>query len=165
VVVLDASLRALLDGVDWTGTAPAATAYPSLPLDAEELLLAYIEIVGIHPQDCYGVATSIREQQTARVPPGEPTRGDAASVATLVHRDHDSYEDGRARFAEWCALEVGTRLVDEREAVDGVQRWGAKAVKLKNLDTLGLGDYRQHGVGDAVDTAFYPYCAGPAPRP
>ena len=165
VAALDLSLRYQMEPWPWTQDPPAATAYPRLPTDTDELLLAYLEIVGLHPQDCYGVATTIREQQSGRVLPGEPVRGDAAGFVTLVHRDDDDYEAGRRRFAEWCELAVGIRLVDERETVEAFVRWGNRALKLKNMDTMGIGAFRDHKVGQHQDVNFYPYCAGPKPRP
>ena len=164
VAALDLSLRYQLEPWPWTQDPPTATAYPWLPGDTDELLLAYLEIVGLHPQDCYGVATTIREQQSGRVLPGDAVRGDAAGLVTVVHRDDDDYEAGRRRFAEWCQLEVGCQLVDEREPVEAFVRWGVRAMKLKNIDTMGLGTYREHKVGQSMDVDFYPYCAGPRPR-
>ena len=108
---------------------------------------------------------SIREQQSGRVLPGDPVRGDAAGIVAVVHRDDDGYESGRRRFAEWCELEVGCRLVDERETVEALVRWGNRALKLKTIDTMGLGAFRDNKVGQAQDTSFYHYCAGPRPRP
>ena len=165
VAGLDLSLRYQFEPWPWTQAPPAATAYPSLPGDTDELLLAYLEIVGVAPQDCYGVATTVREQQSGRVLPGEPVRGDAAGFVTVVHLDDDDYEAGRRRFADWCQLEVGGQLVDEREPVEAFVRWGVRAMKLKNIDTMGLGTYREHKVGQSMDVDFYPYCAGPRPRP
>ncbi len=165
VEVLDASLRPLLDGRPWTDRPPTTT-HPDLPYDAEELLVAYLGIVGVDPGDCYGVSLSIRDQQSATVRGGgDPERGDAATIATLVYRDRDAYEDGRERFARWSAEETGTTFVDEREPLDAIQRWGNRALKVKNVDTLGLDTFREHQVGQAQDMAFYPYCAGPRPRP
>ncbi|QYG93330.1 hypothetical protein HC251_13450 [Iamia sp. SCSIO 61187] len=167
VEVLDPSLRSLIEPHPWTGSPPELTAYPDLPVDADELLRAYLEIVGVDPGDCYGVSTSIREQQSAPVVPsaGDTERGDAASLVTLVYRDRDAYEDGRERFAVWSRDETGTVFVDEREAVDSVQRWGNRALKVKNVDTIGLGTFREHNVGQEMDVQLYPYCAGPRPTP
>jgi hypothetical protein len=165
VEVLDASLRPLLETRPWTSSSPT-TAYGDLPYDADELLTAYLAIVGVDPGDCYGVSTSIREQQSGMVTSGsDPERGDAASIATIVYRDRDAYEDGRERFAVWGRDECGTAFVDQREAVDAIQRWGNRALKVKNIDTMGLGTFRDHKVGQAQDQAFYPYCAGPRPTP
>jgi len=165
VEVLDPTLRTVTERHPWTEPPPEATAYPDLPADADELLTAYLEIVGVDPGDCYGATTSIRDQQSAPVLAGDPERASAASVVTLVYRDRDVYAEGRARFARWSAEETGTTFVDEREAVDGIERWGNRALKVKNVDTMGLGTFREHGVGQAQDMAFYPYCAGPRPSP
>lgn len=167
VEVLDAALRAVSDGRPWTDDpAVGETAYPDLPRDAEELLTAYLEIVGIDPGDCYGVSTSVHQQQSAPVLPtaGEPERATVASVATIVYRDRAAYEDGREAFARWSREETGTTFVDEREAVGAVERWGNRALKAKNLDTMGLGTFREQNMSQGQDVQFYPYCAGPRPR-
>lgn len=165
VEVLDPSLRTVCETHPWTGPPPAETAYPDLPADADELLIAYLGIVGVDPGDCYGVSTSIRDQQSAPVVSGDPDRASVASLVTVVYRDRDAYEDGRARFARWSADETGTTFVDEREAVGGIERWGNRALKGKNLDTMGLGTFRDQNVSQSQDVQFYPYCAGPRPRP
>lgn len=163
VAVLDPSLRPLLEPYPWTAPPPVVTTHPDLPVDADELLVAYLEIVGIDPGDTYGVALTVREQQSATVAADAGDRGDAASLVTVVHRDREAYAEGRERFARWSAEAVGTTLVDQREPVDAVQRWGNRALKVKNVDTMGLGTFRDQGVGQAQDVAFYPYCAGPRP--
>lgn len=165
VEVLDAALRAVSESRAWTDDPGRDTAYPDLPLDADELLTAYLEIVGVDPIDCYGVSTSVHQQQSAPVVVGDPERATVASVATVVYRDRDAYEDGRERFARWSREEAGTTFVDEREAVAALERWGNRALKAKNLDTMGLGTFRDQDVGQGQDVQFYPYCAGPTPRP
>lgn len=165
VAALDLSVAFQVEPWPWTQGRPPTTRYPGVPADTDELLLAYLEIVGVGPADCFGVSTTVRDQQAGRVLPGDTVRGDAAGLATVVHFDHDDFAEGRRRFAAWCDDVVGAVLVDRRQPVDAIDRWGVRALKLKNLDTMGLGTYREHDVGQEMDTAFYLYSAGPKPTP
>jgi hypothetical protein len=165
VDLLDAGVMAFAPQRPWTDPPPTMTEYPRLPVDAEELLLAYLEIVGVVPVDCYGVSISVVEQQYAPVQAPTTDRASAASSVAIVLRDRDAYEHGRERFEDWLEQQVQFDLRVLRKGVDGIERWGNRAVKVGVFHQVGLGTYRDLGFGKGLDGDTYQYCAGERPVP
>lgn len=114
--------------------APLPSPVPHLPRSAPELLLAYLDIVGIDPADCYGVDVTYDDPTTlgARDPRGKwmqsvsagdevicadgtpRTRWAGGADIVIAYRDDPRYEEGRARFAAYAAEVIGGPL--ERSA-------------------------------------------------
>ncbi len=101
---------------------PVPSPFPNLPSTPQELLRAYLEIVGVRPVDCYAVEVTEDEARNIQgvsqkgfvtistnrgdeqpCADGKPRRRlTAGSCAVLVYRDHPDYAEGRAR---WSAYE------------------------------------------------------------
>jgi hypothetical protein len=116
--------------------------FPHLPSTPQELLRAYLEVVGIRPEDSYGaqvtedgprdlsgvsqkglmtLTTNRGEEQPCADGELRPRLAGGARVV-IVHRDRAEYEAGRERWAAYereelqAALAHGTNV---REPIDG----------------------------------------------
>ena len=111
-----------LEVLDWEAVAAYNSPYrwggprvpaplPHLPGDWKELLLAYLEVVGVRPEDCYGIqATRTAEGGMAdlslasfrkNVSGGDRSRFHGAEHLVLAYRDRDTYVAGRERWAAY----------------------------------------------------------------
>src|SRR4051794_4249795 len=101
------------------GPARIPAPLPHLPTDFHELLTAYIEVVGLRPEDCYGVqATRTTEGMLADLSLAsfrknwntDKARCHAAEHLVLTYRDSEGYREGRARWAAYQADVLKARL-------------------------------------------------------
>jgi hypothetical protein len=116
---------------------PVPSPFPYLPATPQELLMMYLEVVGISPSDCYGAQVTIqhvRELSGRFGPAGSTNLGPkqpcadgkdrmrlhGAEQVVVTYRDSPAYVEGRARWAAYqqqvlqAHLERGLHL---REAV------------------------------------------------
>jgi hypothetical protein len=109
---------------------PMPSPVPHLPSTAQELLQAYLDIVGIAPLDCFGVQVTYDEPTTlnARDPRGKwmqsVTGGDESVCAdgkarkrwaggaqiVVAYRDDERYREGRERFDAYARGVLGGSL-------------------------------------------------------
>lgn len=112
---------------------PVPSPFPYLPSTPQELLKAYLDIVGISPADCYSAQVTIditkdvidREQvgwMTATSTRGEPqpcvdgtdrSRLSGAARVVVAYRDRPEYEVGRERWSAY-EQEVLQAQLDQR---------------------------------------------------
>src|SRR3954453_6612714 len=92
---------------------------PHLPTDAQELLSAYVEVVGLRPEDCYGVQltrgregvvadlslASLRQNFSA-----DKSRFHATEHVVLAYRDSEALREGRARWSAYQRDVLRARL-------------------------------------------------------
>jgi hypothetical protein len=119
-----------------TDPPPVPSPFPHLPATPQELLRAYLEVVGVRPEDSFsaqatvdrvralgGAATSAGPRQPC-ADGKDRARAHGCEHVVLVYRDRPEYVAGRARWAAYQAdqlqarLERGTgvrRRVDARE--------------------------------------------------
>jgi hypothetical protein len=92
---------------------------PHLPADFHELLTMYLEVVGLRPEDCYGVqATRSREGTIGDLSlasfkqnlNADRSRCHAAEHLVLTYRDSEAYRAGRERWAAYQRDVLKARL-------------------------------------------------------
>jgi hypothetical protein len=105
--------------------------FPYLPSTPQELLLAYLEVVGLQPSDCYSAQATVDRALelvqggflTTNLGPKQPCadgkdrmRTHACEHVVVAYRDRPEYAEGRARWAAYqqdvlqAHLERGMRL-------------------------------------------------------
>jgi hypothetical protein len=99
---------------------PVPSQFPYLPSTPQELLRAYLEVVGLQPRDCYGAQATVQRAQevrqagvfTTNLGPKQPCadgkermRARSGDVVVVAYRDRPEYVAGRARWAAY-QLEV-----------------------------------------------------------
>jgi hypothetical protein len=99
--------------------------FPYLPSTAQEVLLAYLEVVGLRPGDCYGAEVTIDELSAY----GSVTSTNDESLA-LDDLKLGGYEksicaDGEARTRLQCGSLVVISYRDRPEYAEGRNRWRA----------------------------------------
>lgn len=87
--------------------------FPYLPVTPQELIRAYLEVVGLHPADCYSVQATFDRPRavvqggllTTNLGPKqmcadgkERMRTSVGELVVIVHRDRPAYVEGRARW-------------------------------------------------------------------
>jgi hypothetical protein len=101
------------------GPARVPAPLPHLPTDFHELLTMYVEVVGLRPEDCYGVqATRSREGMLADLSlasfrknlKADKSRCHAAEHLVLTYRDSDAYREGRRRWEAYQRDVLHARL-------------------------------------------------------
>jgi hypothetical protein len=101
------------------GPARVPAPLPHLPTDFHELLSAYLEVVGVRPEDCYGVQiTRTGEGMLADLSiaswsknwSADRSRFHAAEHIVLTYRDSEAYREGRARWAAYQRDVLRARL-------------------------------------------------------
>ena len=97
---------------------PVPSPFPYLPATPQELLRAYLEVVGVQPSDCYSAQATVAPPARARagrlaetnLGPKQPcadgeermrTRG--CEHVVIVYRDRPEYVEGRTRWAAYQA--------------------------------------------------------------
>jgi len=97
---------------------PVPSPFPYLPATPQELLLMYLEVVGISPADCYGAQVTIHHvrELTGRFGPAgsvnfgpkqpcadgkDRMRLHGAEHVVVTYRDSPAYVEGRARWAAY----------------------------------------------------------------
>ena len=136
VEVLDWEAVAAWVAPDRNGPPRTPSPLPHLPSSWQELMTAYLEVVGVRPEDSYGV--QVTRADTARgladlslasarknfrsapkLPSADGTerrRLQAAEHVVLAYRDRAEYEDGRARWRAYQEEVLRARL-DHRSDV------------------------------------------------
>jgi hypothetical protein len=101
------------------GPARVPAPLPHLPTDFHELLTMYLEVVGLRPEDCYGVqATRTREGMLADLSlasfkknlNADKSRCHATEHLVLTYRDSEAYREGRERWAAYQRDVLRARL-------------------------------------------------------
>ncbi len=101
------------------GEARVPAPLPHLPTDAHELLTAYVEVVGLRPEDCYGVQlTRSAEGVVADLSlatfrqsfNADKSRFRATEHVVLAYRDSEALREGRGRWAAYQAEVLRARL-------------------------------------------------------
>ena len=103
--------RAVRPKIHHPHTAPSP--FPYLPSTPQELLLAYLEVVGLRPEDCYSAQCTVHHVReliqggvlTTNLGPKQPTadgkdrmRSHGCEQVVVVYRDHPDYVAGRERW-------------------------------------------------------------------
>jgi hypothetical protein len=150
----------------WTQPPQPMTAYPQLPQSPEELLTTYLAIVGVMPEDTYGVSVSVVEQQSGFLNAGSvhADRGQTASMIALVYRDTPTYAEGRGRFERYRREQLKVPLDVPRGAVGRLERYAIDGIKWHVKRQIGSDNYDAIGGDEGWDADTYPYIAGPTPR-
>lgn len=172
----DQQLPVRIDLLDWAGFALAeqrpwtmplqpVTRHPALPARPEELLVRYLEIVGLVPADVYGVALTIREQQCGFLAPSSvgAERGQSASLITVVYRDRDAYAAGRERFERYRADVLRVPVDVERDGMGRLERAAVAGIKWNVKRQMGGQEFDQYLGDEAYDAEMFPYLGGPLP--
>jgi hypothetical protein len=186
-----ASLGALrIDRLDWASLAEHVHYYPlstptipspkpRLPSTPQELLLAYLEVVGITSADCASAAVTTDDRTASRIESGvgpalpcadgKPRRrGHLATEVVLVYRDRPEYAEGRERWAAYQreVMRARPNHLTERRAVLDVPSRTDNAIRnassvieaitspLDWLDWVGR---------DEPPFVEFPYCWPPSP--
>jgi hypothetical protein len=117
VEILDWEAVAAWVAPDRNGPPRLPSPLPHLPSDWQELLLCYLEVVGVRSEDCYGAQVTrtterllsdlslASARKNFRSPPKttsadgkERSRLHAAEHVVIAYRDRAEYQDGRARW-------------------------------------------------------------------
>ncbi|MDA0163619.1 hypothetical protein OM076_25320 [Solirubrobacter ginsenosidimutans] len=150
--------------------------FPYLPSTPQELLRAYLEIVGLHPQDCYSAQATVDgvhglSGAHSNTGPKQPCvdgkdrmRAHGCRQLVFVYRDRPEYEQGRARWAAYqheqlqSRLERGTgaRRRIESDELGGMLGKVARAAEL--IDRLHWDNWFE---GAEEDIPRYRYCWPP----
>jgi hypothetical protein len=97
--------------------------FPYLPATPEELLVAYLQILGIDPADCYTASTTIDEFFAM----GERTTKDIERISLDDLKASDAEElpcaDGKARRRYHGATHIVVAYLDRPEYAAGPDRW------------------------------------------
>ena len=167
--------------LDWSAIARSPGHMPYLPGTPEELLWAYLEVVGVRAADSYSAACTVTTMQSVDhsynlfggnegpqpCADGKPRRRlRACQHVVLVYRDRPEYVEGRARWKAYQEQVLfarldhlsGTRtpLVVPRES--RLEKWAGRVEAIVNpLDAL---DYKLSEMG-AEKRVPWPYCWPP----
>jgi hypothetical protein len=134
--ILDWEAVAAWVAPDRNGPPRTPSPLPHLPSSWQELLIAYLEVVGVRSEDAYGVAVTraataqgLSDLSTAsmrknfRSPPKLPSadgnerrRMQAAELVVVAYRDRAEYQDGRGRWRAYQDAVLHARL-DHRSDV------------------------------------------------
>ncbi len=97
---------------------PAPSPFPYLPATPQELLRAYLAVVGVQPSDCYSAQATVHRPQalvqagflTTNLGPKQPCadgedrmRSRGCEHVVIVYRDRQEYAEGRGRWAAYQA--------------------------------------------------------------
>ena len=130
--------------------------FPYLPSTPQELLRAYLEIVGLRPTDCYSAQVTIDEPYalTGRIAMGTSTIGSAQPCAdgkdrkrmngarriVVTYRDRPEYAEGRERWNHYQhdvllahlerATQVRRPVVPDELPQNALLRAGARALNI-----------------------------------
>jgi hypothetical protein len=99
--------------------------FPYLPSTPQEVLLAYLEVVGLQPGDCYGAEVTV-DEMSAYGPVTSTTR----ESLTMDDLTFGGYEesvcvDGKSRTRLHCGSHVVVSYRDTPEYAEGRNRWRA----------------------------------------
>jgi hypothetical protein len=139
--ILDWEAIAAWVAPDRNGPPRVPSPLPHLPSSWQELMTAYLEVVGVRPEDCYGVQVTreatvegIADLSTAsmrknfRSPPKLPcadgkdrARIQASELVVVAYRDRAEYQEGRARWRAYQDAVLRAKLdhrTDVRPVID-----------------------------------------------
>ena len=136
VEILDWEAVAAWVAPDRNGPPRCPSPLPHLPSSWQELMTAYLEVVGVRAEDCYGVQVTRADTASAladlslasarknfrsapKLPCADGTerrRMQAAEHVVLAYRDRAEYEDGRGRWRAYQEEVLRARL-DHRSDV------------------------------------------------
>ena len=104
---------------------PAPSPFPYLPATPQELLRSYLEVVGLHPSDCYSAQATVDRPFpliqggffSTNVGPKQPCadgkermRTHGCEEVVVVYRDRPEYVAGRERWAAYASDVLQARL-------------------------------------------------------
>lgn len=168
--------------------APIPSPFPYLPGSALELLVSYLEVVGIHPAHCFAaevvedgprridavtsagpftVRTNVGAEEVCA--DGEHRRRlHAGSLVVVAHLDAPAYEEGRARWAAYqrealqatLELETGARRAVEPTRLGHLSSGAQTATRLVE----GVGDFVDGDHEWLTDFPRHRYCWPPVDR-
>jgi hypothetical protein len=101
------------------------SAFPYLPSTPQEVLLAYLEVVGLRPSDCYGTEVTVNEM--SGYGPVTSTTGESLSMDDLRFGGYEESVcvDGKSRTRLQCGSLVVVSYRDRPEYAEGRNRWRA----------------------------------------
>jgi hypothetical protein len=99
--------------------------FPYLPSTPQEVLLAYLEVVGLRPSDCYGTEVTVDEM--SGYGPVTSTTGESLSMDDLKFGSYEESVcvDGKSRTRLQCGSLVVVSYRDKPEYAEGRNRWRA----------------------------------------
>lgn len=99
--------------------------FPYLPATPQEVLLAYLEVVGLRPADCFGAEVTIDELSSYG--PVTSPNDDSLSMGDLGFGGYlaSVCADGKSRTRLQCGALIVISYLDRPEYVDGRARWRA----------------------------------------
>ena len=99
--------------------------FPYLPSSPQEVLVAYLEVVGVRPQDCYGAEVTVDE--LAAYGPVTSTNDESLSADELRFGGYQEFAcaDGKPRTRQHGGTLVAISYRDRPEYADGRARWNA----------------------------------------
>lgn len=139
---------------------PAPSPFPYLPATPQELLLAYLEVIGVQPFDCYAAQATVDRARglqqggflTTNTGPKQPCadgkermRSRGCELVAIVYRDRPDYAAGRER---WAAYE---RDVLQARLANGLRRRPPLELAEEGFDDLPKLLRPAARVGAAID--------------
>lgn len=99
--------------------------FPYLPSTPQEVLLAYLDVVGLRPSDCYGTEVTVDEM--SGYGPVTSTTGESLSMDDLRFGGYDESVcvDGKSRTRLQCGSLIVVSYRDRPEYAEGRNRWRA----------------------------------------
>ena len=99
--------------------------FPYLPSTPQEVLLAYLEVVGLQPGDCYGAEVTVDEM--SGYGPVTSTTGESLGMDDLRLGGYEESVcvDGKSRTRLQCGSLVVVSYRDRPEYAEGRNRWRA----------------------------------------
>jgi hypothetical protein len=99
--------------------------FPYLPSTPQEVLLAYLEVVGLRPSDCYGAEVTVDEM--SGYGPVTSTTGESLGMDDLRLGGYEESVcvDGKSRTRLQCGSLVVISYRDRPEYAEGRNRWRA----------------------------------------
>jgi hypothetical protein len=99
--------------------------FPYLPSTPQEVLLAYLEVVGLQPGDCYGTEVTVDEM--SGYGPVTSTTGESLGMDDLRFGGYEEAVcvDGKSRTRLQCGSLVVVSYRDRPEYAEGRNRWRA----------------------------------------
>ena len=97
--------------------------FPYLPSTPQEVLLAYLEVVGLRPSDCYGTEVTVDEM--SGYGPVTSTTGESLGMDDLRLGGYEESVcvDGKSRTRLQCGSRVVVSYRDRPEYAEGRNRW------------------------------------------
>lgn len=155
--------------------------FPHLPSSPQELLRAYLEIVGVQPRDCYAAAATVHAARaleqggffTTNLGPKQPCadgkermRSHGCQQVVVAYRDTPVYAGGRGRWERYQAEVLQARLargpraretIQDADAIDAAVPTGLRTIVrvAEKIDMLTEWEWGQE------DLPLHRYCWPP----